>query len=362
MSRHILIITNTLEGGSGWGRYSRDLVRELAASGLMVTVLCHEITSGVDGVKQIRCLPGPLQWNRAYALSWVYALTAALRLRRTRGTVHCLVEPYAMIALTLSFVLRAKLFVTCHGTYAVRTLSGRYAVLQRIAYRMSDRIVCVSRYTERRLLALAPQAYTVVIPNGLGNDFAHQKHEKARKNVIMSVGAVKKRKGYHVTLEALALVKQSVPDAILRIVGNTSDAAYVARLRERIEQLGLSESIEWYENISDEELAALYESSKVFVLPSINVGDSFEGFGLVYLEANAYGLPAIGSMETGAEDAIEDGVSGYLVHQQNVSEIAWKVIDLLAEAEKWKTMSDFARSRARAMQWIMTVKRYLALY
>ena len=48
----------------------------------------------------------------------------------------------------------------------------------------------------------------------------------------------------------------------------------------------------------------------VYVLPAENSGGAFEGFGLTYLEANAYGKPVVGTLDCGAEDAIDDGDNG----------------------------------------------------
>lgn len=357
----VLILAESLTGRSGWGRYAKDLTDELVRSGASVTVVCQKITPD-SSLEQLDILPMPLQSKRILAFGFLYARTIKSRLRgRQFDAVHCLVEPYAPVADRLARTFHAPLFITCHGTYAVRPLRGVFGIAQTAAYRHAKAIVCVSRYTQSRLLEKVRDVRTVVIPNGLALPPLNTVVD-AKEHRIIAVGAIKARKGYDAIIESLERIAREVRDVQLTIVGNQDDAEYVKELEARAAQLGVDTRIKWCTNISDAKLQEYYAASKVFLLPSANVGDAFEGFGLVYLEANAHGLPAIGSKDTGAEDAIEDGVSGYLVGQGDVAGIAEKVTALLTDDALWRRMSAAAKQRADTMQWRTIVKRYLQLY
>ena len=103
------------------------------------------------------------------------------------------------------------------------------------------------------------------------------------------------------------------PDVRYRIVGSTDDRVFLAQLEARIAALGLQDAVELLGRVSDEELLRLYHGYAAFWLLPVDDGHQFEGFGLVYWEANACGRPVIGALRSGAEDAIEDGLNGYLV-------------------------------------------------
>jgi phosphatidylinositol alpha-1,6-mannosyltransferase len=90
-------------------------------------------------------------------------------------------------------------------------------------------------------------------------------------------------------------------------------------------------------------LDAAYRSAAVFAMPSRN-----EGFGLVYLEAMARGLPCIGSVLDAAAEVIDDGGTGYLVDQRDVGELSLRLIRLLRDRSLRQEMG--ARGRQRALQ------------
>ena len=85
--------------------------------------------------------------------------------------------------------------------------------------------------------------------------------------------------------------------------------------------------------VPDEKLHAYYEHCDVFAMPSRG-----EGFGLVYLEAMAYGKPCIGSNVDAAKEVISDGETGYCVDPDNIEELAERLFQLLIDSElrkKW---------------------------
>jgi phosphatidylinositol alpha-1,6-mannosyltransferase len=99
-------------------------------------------------------------------------------------------------------------------------------------------------------------------------------------------------------------------------------------------------------------LSAYYSSSHIFCLTPITLKDSVEGFGFVYLEASAYGLPIIATRVGGVEDAVLDGKTGLLSNPENSDELAQNLLKLIEskklrkemgmQGKKWSAQHDWA--------------------
>jgi phosphatidylinositol alpha-1,6-mannosyltransferase len=226
-------------------------------------------------------------------------------------------------------------------------------------------VVCVSHYTRRRMAEVVPPENLAVVTNGLDMlrpPAAPFSGEIAGDPVLMGAGALKPRKGYHTVLEALPWIRERYPNVQYYLVGDDQDQKYVDSLRRSIESLGLRDNATITGRIDDGHLEALYRRSDVFVLPAENSGTAFEGFGLTYLEANAYGKPVVGTFDCGAEDAIEDGVNGLLVPQRDAKALAEAVLKLLDDRSLARTMGERGAELARQRDWSHVVDEYLALY
>ena len=185
---------------------------------------------------------------------------------------------------------------------------------------------------------------------------------KATEPLLLGVGEVKRRKGYHVTIEAVALLKDEFPSLRYSIVGDTSDRRYVESLRQLISELHVERYVSLEGRLPDAELKRLYREATVFALTPVNTGVAFEGFGLAYLEAGAYGLPVIGSLGCGAEDAIIDGETGYLIPQESPEQIAAKIRLLLQSPELAQSLGARGRKHAHSFAWDRVADSYLDVY
>jgi glycosyltransferase involved in cell wall biosynthesis len=120
------------------------------------------------------------------------------------------------------------------------------------------------------------------------------------------VGNLIPRKGLHVLLDALASLANQ--DWLLTVVGGPElDPPYARAIHSRIAALGLAGKIEMLGTLTGEELAAHLRESHLLAVPS-----SYEGFGIVYLEAMRFGLPVIASAAGGAREIVSHGVNGFL--------------------------------------------------
>jgi phosphatidyl-myo-inositol dimannoside synthase len=362
-----LLLAESLVPESGWGTYALGVVRGLAALGVHCRVLTDYRAEPVapTGVWAIPRLSTPLgALDRPRSIAW----NAAQVVYHARGAdlVHSLVEPYAM-ACWLPGLPPSILSV--HGTYTVSPLHGERhtRLLYRRALRRAQRVLCSSRFTARTLRAELPLDTVEVIP--LGHDLALEEIPPSRSAepagngpVLLSVGALKERKGLHVSLRAAARLRERFPDLRYYLVGDDADRKYVERLRREIAELGLRDRAVITGRLPEPDLREMYRRADLFVLAPLNVDRGFEGFGIVYLEASAHGVPAIGTLACGAEDAIEDGVNGFLVPQNDANAIAERAARILGDPGLARRMGEAGRARASEQTLRDVARRYVAVY
>jgi phosphatidyl-myo-inositol dimannoside synthase len=127
------------------------------------------------------------------------------------------------------------------------------------------------------------------------------------------------------------------PELQLVAVGEGDDRTWLENLAE---ERGVSRHVHFLSGLNYAELAACYAACEMFALPSRG-----EGFGLVYLEAMAFGKPVIGGAHGGAPEVIQDGVTGYLVQHGDAVQLATCIETLLADPAHAREMG--ARGRKR---------------
>jgi phosphatidyl-myo-inositol dimannoside synthase len=103
--------------------------------------------------------------------------------------------------------------------------------------------------------------------------------------------------------------------------------------------------------IDDSELAALYQRSEIFVLPALTVVSSSnpkgEGFGIVFLEAMAFGKPVVGPKYGAPAELIKEGENGLLVDPEDATSVAEALLKLLANPDAARTMGKAGRDYVR---------------
>lgn len=353
------IVTSSLAKTNGWGRYSSEIISQLK-NYVKVKVISHDRES-INGIDFYPILPSPL--TNPLKMMW-YSYKIARHVRDC-DVIHCFVEPYAPVVAFSNLLLRKPLFITALGTYAIRPLNkkGVGSLLMRFAYRRASKILAISSFTKNEILKRCSLNNIEVIPLGVNSEVFQKgkaKKEKGGETIILSVGAVKARKGFDISIQAISrLQKERIK---YYIVGDVHSDPFNEELQEIITSEGLAGKVEFLGKVSDKELIRLYHVCDIFLLTPKNVDFNVEGFGLVYLEANACGKPVIGTYGCGAEDAIIDGYNGLLVPQDDPEATAKAIKSLLNNPEVAQQMGENGRKRAREMSWDNTVKNILTIY
>ena len=358
------LLTSDLNSKHGWGAYSLNLVQALRDAGVALTVVASRNTPPLAGVDVRPLLPTVVPRSRFFLPALLAAAPAARRALAGCTVIHAAAEPFAPLAALIAG--NRPLFVTGHGSYVRFDRAFRLPQLYAWAFRRAT-LVCVSRYTARTVESVLPGARTVVINNGVHAErYAHLPPLDAPKRgpVVLTVGAVKPRKGTLELVRAMARVVQAVPDAECVVIGALDhEPDYVARILQEIERLGLVEHVRLMGQVSEETLLGWYGAADVFAMASINQDWHFEGFGLTLLEASAAGLPVVGARGNGSEDTVDDGVTGLLVAQDNVeAELADALVTLLTDRERAARMGEAGRAKAARHTWARVAEQLRMLY
>lgn len=362
----ILLLAKSLSERDGQGRYALAMVNQLAKNH-QLTVLASEIPDHQKsiGTEIIKLPKAETLFSPVFNLFCFWRIK---KLIKQADLVHSLSDyPYCLLP-AWQLKMPKPFFITIHGTYGVAPLDwGLRGKFLRRALKMASQVFCVSRYTKARVLEKIELKNLTVINNGIDFNKFSQKETKVvlkkRKKIILSVGALKERKGYHISLAAVAKAKKTYPDLKYHVVGDQTDKAYFKQLEKLVEKLGIEKEVIFQANLSDKELISLYNRSDIFLLtPVTSQKGGFEGFGLVYLEAGACGKPVIGSRECGAEDVIDDGKSGFLVPPGDVTATAEALVKLLTDTNLARQMGTNGRLKAKKMDWSKIIQEYFNIY
>jgi glycosyltransferase involved in cell wall biosynthesis len=154
------------------------------------------------------------------------------------------------------------------------------------------------------------------------------------------LGNVIRRKGLHTLLEAVRL---ETLDFRLDVVGSLhSEPGYAREMRKMSQVPSLKSQVLFHGPLDNEDLSAKLKSAHVLAVPS-----SYEGFGIVYLEGMAFGLPAIGTTSGGASEIIRDGETGYLVPPDGAARLAERLSRLARDRDLLARLSVNALERYR---------------
>ena len=202
-----------------------------------------------------------------------------------------------------------------------------------------------------------------VIPFGVDIDFYRPLKISKKGDIfqILAVGYLIERKGFEYLVKATKEVLKEHYNVQLTIVGS---GPLEEKLKNIIKELKLETNAKIMKNVSDEELLQLYNSSDLFVLPSIvDSQGNTEGLGVVLLEAMACKLPVIGSDTGGIPDIIQDGETGLLVPEKDVSGLSNAILSLIKNEELRKKLAVNGYDRVKEkFSWEKIAEGYLKIY
>ena len=263
--------------------------------------------------------------------------------------------------------LDVPLAVLAHGMEFPENPSARKAARIRRALSRANTVIANSSYTARLVAPyLGGETRLLVINPPIGPQPPVSEKKRAELHarignpspILSTVARLEPRKGVDMVIRALPAIRRRFPSVAYLVAGGGDD-------RERLERLadtmGVTDSVHFLGRVDDAEKAAVYAESDLFVMPVRREGDSVEGFGIVYREANWYGVPVLAGRDGGAVDAVVEGETGALCSGTDQDEVTSAILGLLGDETQRQKMSACAAELARGpAQWKSTVSEFLS--
>ena len=242
------------------------------------------------------------------------------------------------------------------------TRATPYSPFTNLIFRSAN-LICISNYTRSLVLENGiPDLRTHVVFCGVdtteirlwqeSNQDAWLPREVSdfRGKMILTVCRLTRHKGIDRLIQSMPRVLSSVPEARLVIVGDGPERGYLENLAR---ESPVRNHINFLGRLRDDEKFACYQKCDVFVMPSrTTLGRAREGFGIVFLEANAFGKPVIGGNSGGIPDAIVHNETGLLVDPNSTKDISSAIIRLLLNPREAYRMGENGRRRVQGeLNW-----------
>ncbi|SIR11720.1 phosphatidylinositol alpha-1,6-mannosyltransferase [Rhizobium sp. RU20A] len=359
----------------GIGTYSLEMAMAACELGLDVTVVAADY--GEDQTEKDRNFPfNVIRYpGGEHQMGDIPAKIALVRkIAREAGHfdfVHAADWPFYMPLALSRYRRSAKCVLTFHGTEVTFMQNPKRAILLRLMRFWSGwaDYIANSRYTGNLLRAgfNLPDKRVRSIGLGVAESWLEARVDKqiarqergipAEKFLIVSLGRVVPRKGHLVLARALALLPVDVlANMQWQIAGPLLDPQYEAEVRAAANDLACETVITG--KLADQEVKLTLSSADLFCLPGYFTADgAVEGFGLVYLEAGALGVPSVATNVGGVPDAIDDGETGILVPQNDSAAIAAAILKLYREPDELNRLANGALLRAQRSGWRNVVRQ-----
>lgn len=326
----LLLSSEYAPARGGIGTYAREIALAATNLGARVTLVAPDYAQ--DTTEDDRAMPFAIH-RFSGGLHSARDLPAKTMLARSRigaepfDVVHAADWPFFIPVALARGLTPARVLMTVHGTEINETQTS----LKRLAIRVTGvfgprtEVAANSHFTrdlfrdkfaieERRIHAIRLGVSDFWFDNSNNRETTRAAYDlEADRIVMVTVARITRRKGHHLTLAAL----RRLPDALRRriawlVIGPEGETDYVDELRQLI---GTSDcDVRLLGARSNEEIRNIYRAADFFCLTGMPESSGrVEGFGLVYLEAGASGLPSVASNIGGVPDAVLAGRSGLLV-------------------------------------------------
>lgn len=275
-------------------------------------------------------------------------------------TLRAFPEGFAALLCKRTLARRAQLVTYAHGEEVLVARTSRQLTwMARSVYAASDLVIANSQGTRQLVAALYPPARITCISPGVdANAFAPSAEDVRRYRrtwgwpagtiVVATVARMEPRKNHAMVLEAVASLRRSGMPIAYFCAGDGEERA---RLSEKAAALGIHEWVRFPGAISDTEKRLAFAACQVHAMPSIQVGPMVEGFGIVFIEAAAAGVPSVAGNTGGQAEAVKHGETGLIVDGTSLVDVCEALATLARDPERRARMGAMAREWASQHDW-----------
>ena len=275
--------------------------------------------------------------------------------------------PSGLIALFLSKRFKIGYILYAHGEEIVlysRFFPEKY--VSPYVYKHAKAVIANSSFTvgllkkigvkDKNIHLIHPGVDVEHFKPDLDTSELRKKYNLSNKKIIVTISRLQERKGQDYVICAMPFILKEIANAHYLIVGDGEERE---RLEKLVKDLSLEDKVTFVGFVSEEELPYYYNLADVFILANrITSTNDVEGFGMVFIEANACEKPVIGGKTGGAIDAIIENKTGLFVNPTDEKDIANKIIYLLKNPDKALDMGKYGRQRAiKEFSWDYIARR-----
>jgi len=363
--RVLVLLTDAYGSSGGMAQFNREMLRALCS---------HSDVSEVVAVPRLgsteaETLPAKLSYVTEGLNSKSKYFTTLLKVARTDPAFDLIMVGHLNLLPLIHVVrwhVRAPVLLIVHGLEAWL----RRTSLFRLMVRQLDAVVSVSRLTRDRFCAWSGFRVdrVFVLPNGV--DLTHfrpgpknpqllQRYGLNGKTVLLTLGRLEtseRLKGFDEILEIMPELSKQIPEISYLIVGDGTDRG---RLEQKARSLGIADYVVFTGFVPETEKPDYFRLADAYVMPSRG-----EGFGIVFLEAMACGVPVMASKIDGSREAVCDGRLGIVVDPGNPGEIRSGILEALSRPRgirppglEYYSETNFAQRAHRIVDTMLEVRK-----
>jgi len=286
---------------------------------------------------------------------WIKAFGPLLKRFKTYDVlVVSHVIPLGTIALIQKILLRKPYVVILHGMdFALARRNPWKRALTKKILRQALIVVTNSEALRNEVRGFASPTQQVVVYPCLHRDLLDVAETSQQKSLspeesitFLTVARLVPRKGHLHVLEALSMLREhGLRPFRYLIIG---DGPMYRELQDHVRSLGLQGSVAFMRDADDRQLLDAYRRADIFVMPTTKIGRDIEGFGTVYVEAAAFGIPSVASDLPGVNEAVVNEETGLLVPSSAPNDLSLAMERLMVDDELRQRLGANARARALA--------------
>lgn len=284
----------------------------------------------------------PLIWPK-----WIFSYGQVKELIKKHSIKHIIVShvlPMGTVAYMVNKKFGTPYTVICHGMDVLSALKKwRKKQLMIKVLNNASQIVVNSQYTaslirglenwQGKIVVITPGTDILNQPSGIEIADLRDKYKLADKKILLTVGRLVPRKGHDLVIKALSKLTEQFSDLVYLIVGEGPAKNDLIQLASSLQ---LKEKVIFTGEAPNNYLPAFYKLSDIFINVEKQIEEDVPGFGIVFLEANAFSKPVIGGRSGGAKEAVVHEKTGLLVDPNDLENISQAITRLLQD-------NDFAR-------------------
>jgi phosphatidylinositol alpha-1,6-mannosyltransferase len=297
-------------------------------------------------------------------LGWLWSHVDAIRRLTGAGTkrVHALrafPERIAGYLFRQRYRRSARLLTYAHGEEVLIARTSRQLKwMAKRVYAGSDLVIANSENTRRLVLELCPSARVTVIHPGVNvaafacdarvvGEYRAQWNWPSDTVIVSTLARMEPRKNHATVIRAVSELRARGL-AVAYVCGGEGPE------RDRLEELAERVLMPWVRfpgRIAEEDKARFFLASDLFAMPSIRLGEMIEGFGIVFIEAAAAGLPSVCGDTGGQAEAVLDGRTGLVVDGASVDQVSAAIGRLAADQKLRGEMGHSGKAWAARHDW-----------